>query len=511
MTLKKVERFKLISKPIEINSIVSKRKKKKVLLINPKRRNVLFTIPHNGLAILAAIIKKRGHDVKIIDYAFSFNNRNKDISFFVNEFKPDVIGISIYTPNAYEAEEIISKLNKIYPKIPIIVGGPHATIYTDILQKDERIDYIFRGEAELTILDVIEKSKKEKNPVVINSEYLVDLDSLPLPNYKSFYDWESMTNYSIMTSRGCPFNCSFCASAGLAYRRWRPRDPEKCIQELEKAQKEISPNLKFVIFDDNPITDKERFNRFLDMYSKRIKAELTIVNVRADGVDDEFLKLLKKCKVNFISIGVEHANPEVFKMINKGETLEQIEKAAKIIKKYKLGLGLSFVIGLPGDNLERTKDSIKFCKRVKADEYSINLIAPYRYTAAREWFEKYNAKLYNEIGYDVQPLTKIRCEPPVVETPDFTKKEREKAYYMFLFGVAEERLRLSKLPEILSIVREYGLYSDFFAWLPHGLISELKLARKFVKRAASICKTYGPNYLIKRYLIFKKQKKFSKI
>lgn len=496
---------KLGIKPFNVKKIPAD-KKKKILLINPKRRNVLFTTPHNGLAILAGIIKARGHDVRVVDYAFSYNIKDKPISYFINEFKPDVIGISIYTPNAREAEEILSKIYDYSPKIPIMVGGPHGTLYTDIVGKIHGIDYIFRGEAELTILNVIEKAKKEKIPKIINSKDLVDLDTLPFPDYESFYDWQSMTNYSIMTSRGCPFQCSFCASAGLAYRRWRPKNPEKCIEELEKAQREISPNLKFVVFDDNPITDKERFNDFLKLYAERINAELTVVNVRADGVTDEFLRLLKKCRVNFISIGVEHGHPEVFKMINKGETLEQIERAAKLIKKHKIGLGLSFVIGVPGDTLERTKASIRFCKRVKADEYSINLISPYRYTAAREWFEKNNAKLYNEIGYDVQPLTSIRCESPVVETSDFTKKDREKAYYMFLFGVAEERLRLSKMPEILSIVREYELYSVFFSWLPYGIIAELKLARKFIRRAISIYKTYGFNYLVKRYLILRKQK-----
>ena len=497
-------------KKLDTKEISNQKIKKKVLLINPKRENVLFTSPHNGLAILAAIIKRRGHEVRVIDYAFSFENKDKDISFFVEDFKPDIIGVSMYTPNALRVEKIITHLNKLYPKIPLMVGGPHATLYTDILERNGGIDYIFRGEAELTILDVIEKSKKEKKPLVINSKDLVDINSIPLPDYKCFYGWKNMTHYSIMTSRGCPFQCSFCASAGLAYRRWRPRDPEECIQELEKAQREISKNLKFVVFDDNPITDKERFKIFLRMYSERIRAELTIVNVRADGVDDEFLNLLKKCKVDFISIGVEHVNPEVFKLVNKGETLEQIEKAARLIKKHHINLGMSFVIGLPKDNLERTKECIKFCKKIKADEYSINLICPFRHTLAREWFEKNNAKLYNEIGYDAQPLTKIRCESPVVETLDFTRKEREKAYYMFLMGVAEPRLKLSKLPEIFSITKEYGLYPEFFSWLPHGIVSDLKNKQKFMRRAILIARIYGFSYLIKRFFTLVKQIKANK-
>ncbi len=492
---------------LDLKHLSPTKKKKKILLINPKRSNVLFTMPHNGLATLAAIIKKRGHDVLIVDYAFLFEDQDKDVSFFIEKFNPDVIGISIYTTNAHEADKIISKVNEISPKIPLIVGGPHASLYTDILEKNKGIDYIFRGEAELTILGVIESAKKEKHPKVIQSNYLIDLNSLPIPDYKSFYKWELMTNYPIMTSRGCPFQCSFCASANLAYRRWRARKTEECLSELKKAQKEISPNLKFVVFDDNPITDKQRFKEFLKMYSREIKAELTVVNVRADGVDDEFLDLLKKCNVKFISIGVEHANPEVFKLINKGETLEQIERACKLIKKHKISLGMSFVIGVPKDNLERTKESIRFARKFKADECSINLICPYRYTAARKWFEENNATLYDEVGYDVAPLGSLRCETPVVETADFTRKDREKAYYMFLFGIADERFKFSKLPEIFQIAKEYNLYSDFFFWLPRGILTELKHRKKFITRAISIYKLYGFNYLLKRYLIFKRQQR----
>jgi len=493
--------------PEDLRNIPLAKKKKKILLINPKRANVLFTMPHNGLATLSAIIKKRGHEVLVVDYAFLFEDQDKDISFFIERFNPDVIGVSIYTTNAPEADKIISRINEISPKIPLMVGGPHASLYTDVLERNNKIDYIFRGEAELNILNIIENARKEKHPRVIQSNQLVDLNLLPIPDYKSFYKWELMTNYPIMTSRGCPFQCSFCASANLAYRKWRARNLDECIEELKKAQEEISPNLKFVVFDDNPITDKQRFKDFLVSYSTKIKAELTVVNVRADGVDDEFLKLLKKCGVKFISIGVEHANPEVFKLINKGESLEQIEKACKLIKKHKISLGMSFVIGLPKDTLERTKESIKFAKKFKADECSINLICPYRNTPARKWFEENNATLYNEIGYDVAPLASLRCEPPVVETKDFTRKEREKAYYMFFFGVADERFKLSKLPEIFSIAREYNLYSEFFFWFPRGILNQLKKGKKFIIRAISIYKNYGFNYLIKRYILFRKQNK----
>jgi len=229
-----------------------------------------------------------------------------------------------------------------------------------------------------------------------------------------------------MTSRGCPNQCSFCASFGLS-RKSRARKVEECIKELEKAKEEISPHLKFVVFDDNPTVIKTRFNKFLDLYVKKIKSELSIVNTRADGIDDEFLVLLKRCKVSVISIGVEHAHPEVYNLINKGETLEQIEKACKLIKKHRIKLAVSFVIGLPKDNIERTRESIRFCKRVKADIFSINQICPYKGTRARDLFEQSNARIYNEVGFDAQHVTTFECEEPIVETPDFTKEEKKKS------------------------------------------------------------------------------------
>lgn len=187
---------------------ISESKKKKVLFINAKRRDCQSIIPHNGLAILSGILKKRGHEVLIVDYQFIHDAPN--ISYFINRFKPDVIGMSVYTASFFEAERIISRVHKTNPNIPVIVGGPHATIYPDLLQKDKRIDYINVGEAELTIIDLVENAKKEKQGKIVQSKELVKLDDIPFPDYKSFYKWEYIRSYPIMTSRGCPFNCSFC-------------------------------------------------------------------------------------------------------------------------------------------------------------------------------------------------------------------------------------------------------------------------------------------------------------
>jgi len=110
-------------------------KRKRILLLNPKLRTTDFQVPHNGLAILAVILKNRGHEVLVADYAFMYEEQDTDVSFFIKMFNPDVVGISIYTANINEANEMILRVHEFDPNIPIMVGGPHALLYFDLLQK----------------------------------------------------------------------------------------------------------------------------------------------------------------------------------------------------------------------------------------------------------------------------------------------------------------------------------------------------------------------------------------
>jgi anaerobic magnesium-protoporphyrin IX monomethyl ester cyclase len=498
-------------KSSDLRDLKPTKKVKKVLLINPKKEDIEFTYPHNGLAILAGILKKRGHEVLIADFAFLIEERDKDISFFINMFKPDIIGISIYTPNSKEANILIKKINEISPNTPLMVGGYHAFMYSNLLQKDKRIDYIFIGDGELPIIPIVENAKKEKTPKIVQAKSIIfKLDEIPLPEYKAFYGWQKMTHYPLMTSRGCPNRCTFCVNSSLQYRFWRYRKPEECIKELEIAKKEISPDLKIVIFDDCPTTIKVRFHKFLNLYIQKIKNELMIVNTRADSLDEETIKLMKKCGVSYLAVGVEHGNPKVFEMVNKGETFEDIKKACRLIKKHGIELGVTFIIGLPGDTLKRTKDSIKLCKELKPDFLGLNLMIPFRNTAAREWFDKNQASIYDELDFGSIVLPPLECPRIMVETPDFSVFEREKAYYMFLFGVADPKLKLIYMPKIISITRKYDLYSEFFDWLPRGIIKSFKRIYIFSKRGFKIYKKGGFGLVLGRFIKIAKQRRINK-
>ena len=486
----------------KLKSIKKILEKRKVLLVNPRRSTTTNQVPHMGLAILASILKKRGHEVFVVDYNLIPTAPN--ISFFMGKIKPGVVGVAIYTANTKEADRIIDAVYKISPNIPLMVGGPHPTLYYNELQKDNRIDYIVRGEGELVIIDLVEKAKKEVVPKVIQAKEIVNPDDVTYPEYKTFYKWQYIRGYSIMTSRGCPYRCSFCPVVSVSGKLWRPREPENCIREIEHAIKTISPNLHILIQDDNPLVNKERFYKFLRLYAEKIGLRLDVTNIRADDVNNELLTLLKKANCNAVGLGVEHAHPEVFKRVNKGETLEQIEKAAKLIKKQGMLLSLCFVIGLPGDNIWRIRASIEFAKKLKPDSIYWNTVMPYKSTIIREWFEKHGT-LYNEIGQTSLAEGSFRANEPVVETPDFTREERIKSHYMCLFETLDNKLRLTKLPQIFAEASKYGLYGDFFYWLPRGIIKDIKNLKGLVWKAHAYYKREGFNELIRRIIFLRSQ------
>ncbi|MDD2678270.1 MAG: radical SAM protein [Candidatus Nanoarchaeia archaeon] len=490
---------------LNFKKIAQAKAKKNILLINPRRDNCDVYIPHMGLAMLASILKKRGHEVVVIDYVLTPNA--PQVSYFLNKYRPDVVGISMITGTFYESIDIMKKIKLHYPKLPVIVGGPHASLYPEHLKKIKGIDYVVVGEAEYIIIDLVEKAKKNISAEIIYPKTIVDPKLLPYPDYTAFHNWKEINHYSIMTSRGCPFRCSFCAVCHVGQKKWRPRDPEDCIKELEYAKKIL--NKKFTVFvqDDNPLVIPERFYDFLRLFIKRINLPIHVINVRADSINEKYLNLIKKAGIDTVGIAVESANPEVFKMINKGESLETIEKAVGLIKKHKMSLNFCFIIGLPGDNLERVKDSINFVNKHKPEIVYLNMVIPFKKTDIRKWFEM-NGTIFDEIGKStgISRKSKIRCDVPPVETPDFTRWQREKAYYMFLFRTVHDVLKLRHVVEIFKIAAEYKEINNFLYWLPRGIMKSIKKKIMLLFRFFYFLKKWGLKQTLNRTVIFFKNR-----
>ncbi len=148
---------------------------KKILFVNPAVNEC--GVPNLGLAMLSAMLKQRGHDVRIADYHFSFKTPN--IQDILNDFKPDVIGISMHSAVKDKINEMIEVVSNA--NIPVLCGGPHTISYYSELLTDNRLDYIFLGEAEDVISQVVENAKVNEKPELIQCP-VPDINTLPFPD-----------------------------------------------------------------------------------------------------------------------------------------------------------------------------------------------------------------------------------------------------------------------------------------------------------------------------------------
>jgi radical SAM superfamily enzyme YgiQ (UPF0313 family) len=419
---------------------------RRVLLVNPaKEDNFSVNRIHMGLTLIGQILKSNGHEVKIMDYAFLRDLKRKirvpGIEEVIHEFKPDVIGLSVFTYLYDECQALIERISHCC-NIPIILGGPHLTIFPKDFSGDSRISYIVRGEAESIILNLIETAKREQPPVFIDCP-LPSPDEIPSANIDIAYGSQYLQNYQIQLSRGCPFNCAFCNVNLIAGRKVRARDLSLCLDQILEAKRH-HPNIQSVyITDDCPTFNKARFKQFLRMHiEQKVGLQLAIDNVRADLIDDEFLSLYVSANGVNICLGVESGHPEVFKFINKGERLEEIIQAAKLVRKHNLSLGLCFVIGLPGDSLERHLYSLRLAKSLKPDYIFWNMCIPWPGTLVNQWYQT-----HGEIG-DLRNFStlidpKVNFREPVCSSPNFPKEDMIKAwlmanmetYYFSLYGL----------------------------------------------------------------------------
>lgn len=403
----------------------------KVLFVRVKKATDFVSVPHLGLGILTSILEEHGHDVTVFDQLLFVKGRGKmpDLNTVIRDFKPDVIGFSVYNATYYESMSAVRLASSF--GVPIILGGPYASIYPELCEiENQWIDYIVCKEAERVVVDLVENACIQDTGVIVVEGEPADLDTIPIPDFTRFLNWENIREYPLSTSRGCPFGCSFCAVKHIVPKGWRSRSVEACLDEIEQAVFRY-PRLDAVkVVDDCPTFNPERFKAFLAGFAERgFDLEMRIDNIRADAIDKEMVSLAKRANTKTICIGVEHGNETVFNAIGKSESLDEIRRAACLIKNGGLKLNTCFIIGLPYDSLERTSDSIRLAKELEADSVIWNLAHPMEKTKMLDLFREQGAKIGDIRGYSSWEFGTLKLKEPVVETKDFTGEERKKAYF----------------------------------------------------------------------------------
>ena len=352
--------------------------------------------PPIGLLYIATAIKTNtNHIVRILDAAVDKLSL-RQIGAEIKEFEPDIIGMTVSTFSLLECIDIARLAKEIDPDIKIIVGGIHVYIYPRETIEIGCFDYGLLGEAENSIIQLLNKLETNENPFCIKGliykengdakftgmpELLNDLDCIPFPDrrllpYKRYNSIIAKANpITIMiTSRGCPYKCIFCDRPHLG-KSFRVRSAVNVVDEFEECYrlgiKEI------LVYDDTFTINKQRV---IDICRNIIARKIRIywgIRARVDTVDEEMLELLKKAHCVRINYGVESGDPTVLKGLNKGITLKQAEKAFALTKKHGMDALAYFMIGCPDDTKETIEATLRFAKKLKPAYCHFTILMPF--------------------------------------------------------------------------------------------------------------------------------------
>lgn len=368
---------------------------KKIVLIEPKAPGFhvfsRYKLPRLGLPLLGAILEQElGATVKIY-----FQECSRIDWEEVRD--ADLVGISTITPTAPAAFGLIERARSI-TNAPVVMGGPHVTFLPDeALEKGA--DYVIRGEGEQTLIELIraiesvargeangaeafqriqglsyvEDGTIKHNP---DRERIADLSTLPWPDLSLIQGFDKRTIIPVLTSRGCPFKCTFCTVTSMFGRRYRFRDVDDVIAELEMLHQR-HPKGIFFFYDDNftadPAHTKELLRRMLE---KGITPRWT-AQARVDVVHDpELLELMRDTNCMFLYLGLESANPETLKAYHKSQTVEDIRHAVEVLHKYDIKVHGMFVMGSDEDDKDSIRNTVKFSKKAGIDSVQYMILTP---------------------------------------------------------------------------------------------------------------------------------------
>lgn len=324
-----------------------------------------------GPLILGHILKEAGHDVSVYEELY------EDIDYFRIR-GADVYCLYTMTSNAPRAYLIADKL-RTETGARIIIGGMHATVMPE--EAAMHADQVVTGEAETVILDVVEGRITDK---IVKAKCLQNLDDAPYPDYSLLKTRCECAN--VMTTRGCPFRCSFCSTSRM-FHPYRERSIENVINELRYYKK---LGFQYVNFQDDNFTANKK--RAKEICRRMIEEDLifkeTFFFGRTDMADDEeLLYLLQQAHLTRVLVGFESLNPASLEMVNKHQNVSDIKKCAETLSRYQIKLIVSLVLGIDSDGKEDINRSVKFARDINAYQFQPAILTPFPGTADYEKYE----------------------------------------------------------------------------------------------------------------------------
>lgn len=455
---------------------------------------IVNSAPPLGLAYIGAMLERRAYDVKILDASAPYADYTLDaVIREVKKYSPDIIGVTITITFAQYSYLLMKELSK-YINVPIVAGGPHPSLLPHEALNNGA-DIVVKGEGEHTFIEIMEYlnhgkelrdilgiSFKDEDGKYIDNQprpIINNLDSLPFPA-KHLFNIEhyikkphEIVKYgNIITSRGCPFRCTYCSNK-IGGRKIRFRSPENIISEIQYLKEKYGLR-KFVFLDDCATLNSKRMMKLCQMIIDEKLNIHWICITRVDTVDRNLLKEMKKAGCIAVDYGVESGNPETLKKIKKGFTLEKVENALRWTHETGINSMVNFMHGFPWETANDLKTTRRFIKKIRPWVDGImpaGIVIPFPKT---ELYEQYK-NIYGFENWwlkkdDLSGMGKVKVSQPFFEriffsyytlkdnffnySPQIVKEIKKTASVIGRYNLLKYSKRISKNPIVCLTIRE---------------------------------------------------------
>lgn len=444
-------------------------------------------LPPYGLCCLASVLEKEGHEVKILDSA-RYGLAQSEISMQIGNFKPDLVGISVYSIGASHAVKTAEAIKDEFGDIPIVVGGPHVTVYPDDLaQYSNLFDYLVVGEGEYTLLELAEAVSnggdlneikglyfRQNGKVVKNMPrpLMENLDELPFPAFHLIDNIESYTPQllvykkrpviTLVTSRGCPFACIFCNSVWT--RKWRANSAEYVVDLVEYAIKKF--NAKEINFQEDTFAlKKERVLEICRLMKERNLDIIWTASVNLKTLNREVIRAMKDAGCWLVSCGIESGNDEVLKFIRKSINKETVKRVTGWLDEADIKIRGYFMMGHLTDTKETVEETVAFAKSLPLYTMNMSILYLSPGSQAREMADAYgvvDTSLGLGTGYPREDLSFV----PNGLTKEYLSDRQKKAIQEFYFR-PRQVVRLLSAIEGFEDIKRYAILTKTFMKLSY--------------------------------------------
>lgn len=376
----------------------------RVLLLHPARDHSidrLVRLPPLGLACVAGALREAGHDVRILDVAV-LPRWEPELGVLLSAWRPQVVGLSAATAVFGPALALAATVKQADPRATVVLGGVHATLVPGEVLREPHVDYAVHGEGERTAVELLSALAGREpvegipgiafrgtaGPRVNPARPLVaDLDELPRPAYDLLPMGRYSTPFSapgtvtsMVTSRGCPYPCTFCDAFVVHGRRYRAHSAERVVAEIRDLVREHG--VREVLFKDSEFTlDRARVDRFCDRMIDGGPRVTWTCSARVDRVDAPLLEKMAAAGCRVIQLGVESADPAVLAALRKGIAEDEVREAFRAARAAGIETVANLMVGSPGETWRSIEQTRRLLAEIRPDHLNVQVLVPYPGTA----------------------------------------------------------------------------------------------------------------------------------